>query len=123
MPDTRPDGDLPMKPQPMAHTSSKVVALQEFLPPPSIEETACAWFARLRAANVTVAERAAFAEWLTLDREHARAFDHLLAMWELADTSANADDAQANARLSLWPILSAAGVLILGVLLAVALIA
>ena len=111
-----------MKPQPTAHSSSKVVALQEFLPPPSIEETACAWFARLRAANVTVAERAAFAEWLTLDREHARAFDHLLAMWELADTSADLK-AQANTRLSLWPILSAAGVLILGVVFTVALIA
>lgn len=46
-----------------------------------IDEQAAAWFARLRAENVTGEEKAAFARWLAQDFAHRQAFDEISMLW------------------------------------------
>jgi transmembrane sensor len=46
-----------------------------------IDEQAAAWFARLRAENVTGEEKAAFARWLAQDFAHRQAFDEISLLW------------------------------------------
>lgn len=46
-----------------------------------IDEQAAAWFARLRAENVTGEEKAAFARWLAQDFAHRQAFDEVSMLW------------------------------------------
>ena len=48
-----------------------------------IEDAAIEWIARLRASDVTDAERADFAEWLAAGEAHKRAFDDMAALWGL----------------------------------------
>lgn len=47
------------------------------------EDAAIEWIARLRASDVTDAERADFAEWLAASDAHKRAFDDMAALWGL----------------------------------------
>ncbi len=48
-----------------------------------LEDVAIEWIARLRATDVTDAERAEFATWLAEDPAHAGAFDDMLDLWGL----------------------------------------
>lgn len=51
----------------------------------SATDQAITWLARLRAANVTVADKAAFAEWLHADPSHKNAFDETTELWHALD--------------------------------------
>ena len=44
-------------------------------------DQAAAWIARLRADDADLADRRAFAAWLSADPEHAPAFDTMLELW------------------------------------------
>lgn len=46
-----------------------------------IDEQAVAWFARLRADNVSREEKAAFADWLQQSPSHQNAFDEICLLW------------------------------------------
>ncbi len=46
-----------------------------------IDEQAVAWFTRLRADNVSRAEKAAFADWLQQSPDHQKAFDEICLLW------------------------------------------
>lgn len=49
-------------------------------PPETLDEEACAWFARLEADDVSAKEQAEFARWLKRSPDHARAWSELLAL-------------------------------------------
>ncbi len=49
----------------------------------AIEDTAIEWIARLRAEDVTDAERADFAEWLVESPANTQAFDAMAELWGL----------------------------------------
>lgn len=44
-------------------------------------DQAVTWVARLRADDVTVADKGAFSRWLTASEENKEAFDHTLSLW------------------------------------------
>jgi len=46
-----------------------------------IDEQAVAWFARLRADNVSREEKAVFADWLQQSPSHQNAFDEICLLW------------------------------------------
>lgn len=46
-----------------------------------IDEQAVAWFTRLRADNVSCAEKSAFADWLQQSPDHQKAFDEICLLW------------------------------------------
>ena len=48
-----------------------------------LEDAAIEWIARLRASDVTDAERADFATWLAESPAHAEAFDAMIELWNL----------------------------------------
>jgi ferric-dicitrate binding protein FerR (iron transport regulator) len=48
----------------------------------AMAETAIAWFARLRADDVTDDDRVGFVMWLRLHRMHQFAFIEVLDLWE-----------------------------------------
>ncbi len=48
----------------------------------AMHDQACQWIARLRADDVSEADREAFALWLAANPAHGEAMDAMLAMWE-----------------------------------------
>jgi transmembrane sensor len=51
---------------------------------PEIRAEAAAWLARLRADDKSAADEAAFRVWLAADARHARAFEAVTEIWEVA---------------------------------------
>lgn len=51
----------------------------------AIAELAIAWFARLRAADVTANEKQQFACWYQANQAHSHAYDEIAAFWDDAD--------------------------------------
>ena len=55
------------------------------------EDAAIEWIARLRASDITDAERAEFAAWLADNDAHKQAFDAMAELWDLSGSLETAD--------------------------------
>ncbi len=81
-----------------------------------MEDAAIEWIARLRASDVTDAERADFAEWLAASDAHKRAFDDMAALWGVTsqlDVSDVAPPAARNSSSRRWAPMALAASLFL----------
>lgn len=86
-----------------------------------IDEQAAAWFARLRASDVSRAEKAAFADWLRQAPGHQQAFDEICMLWgdtQLKQAFSEAEKKSPNngrktAHFGFWPPLFMAACLVM----------
>ena len=86
----------------------------------SSSDEATEWLARLRATDVTAAERGEFAVWLAQGDNRA-AFDAILTLWEQLEVLGTLDvPIPHRSKFSRWVPLAAAASLILGLLVTVA---
>lgn len=84
-----------------------------------VMDAALAWCARLNSGHVSVADRAAFRDWIESDPRHARAFEEAERLWTRAGAAAVriGGDGWYRRRPRRWaPALAAAAVLFLAVL-------
>ena len=86
---------------------------------PSSSDEAIEWLARLRAKDVTAAERGEFAVWLSRGENKAN-FDATLALWEQLEVLGTLDvPIPSSSKLGRWLPLATAASLILGLLMTV----
>lgn len=57
-------------------------------------DQAIVWIARLRAHDVSAADRSRFAEWLARDAAHRVAFDETMRFWQRLGNVAHLDEQQ-----------------------------
>lgn len=67
-----------------------------------ISDEAITWFARLRADDVSNADRENFTNWLRCDREHQHAFIEILSLWEDLAVVKSLDFAELEPFAEIW---------------------
>src|SRR6185295_4589714 len=67
--------------------SSKIVALTEDDPEPSIADQALRWFVLLHSGNETGADRQDFQSWLEANEMHHQEFEKVSSLWRELDAA------------------------------------